>query len=212
MMVSSVSYYQPNYMVDNQQTDAKTGDQESHKHNNQTQAELKKRYKHELSQEQKLQVIELQKRDIEVRIHEAAHMAAGAGLTTGATYSYRRGPDNKLYAVGGEVGIDTSPANTAQETLKKAAQIKRAALAPAQPSPADLQVAATATNMEIDAKIEIQNELLKEQKQDQQNDDKNQSNKHQAEQNESNLIQHIYQNKNNPYAQYDYSSRVIGLF
>ena len=66
--------------------------------------------------------------------------------------------------------------------------------------------------MEIDAKIEIQNELLKEQKQDKQNDDKTQSNKHQAEQNESNLIQHIYQNKNNPYAQYDYSSRVIGLF
>ena len=156
MMVSSVSYYQPNYMVDNQQADAKTGDQESHKHNNQTQAELKKRYKHELSQEQKLQVIELQKRDIEVRNHEAAHMSAGAGLTTGASYSYQRGPDNKMYAIGGEVGIDTSPGKTPEETLKKAAQIKRAALAPAQPSSADLQVAATATNMEIDAKMEIQ--------------------------------------------------------
>lgn len=212
MMISSVSYYQPNYMVDNQQADAKTGDQESHKYNNQTQAELKKRYKHELSQEQKLQVIELQKRDIEVRNHEAAHMSAGAGLTTGASYSYQRGPDNKMYAIGGEVGIDTSPGKTPEETLKKAAQIKRAALAPAQPSSADLQVAATATNMEIDAKIEIQNELLKEQKQDKQNNDKTQSNKNQSEQNESNLIQHIYQNKNNPYAQYDYSSRVIGLF
>ena len=210
MMVSGVSYYQSHYMVDNQQTGAKTGDQESHKHNAQTQAELKKRYKHELSQEQKLQVVELQKRDVEVRIHEAAHMAAGAGLTTGATYSYRRGPDNKLYAVGGEVGIDTSPANTAQETVKKATQIKRAALAPAQPSQADLQVAATATNMEIDAKIEIQNESLKEQKQNQKDDEKTQSNKRQSEQNEPSQIQ--IQNRNNPYVQYDYNSRIIGLF
>ena len=83
-------------------------------------------------------------------------MSAGAGLTTGASYSYQRGPDNKMYAIGGEVGIDTSPGKTPEETLKKAAQIKRAALAPAQPSSADLQVAATATNMELDAKMEIQ--------------------------------------------------------
>ena len=54
------------------------------------------------------------------------------------------------------LGLNTQEFSNPEETLKKAAQIKRAALAPAQPSSADLQVAATATNMELDAKMEIQ--------------------------------------------------------
>ena len=149
MMISGLSYYQPLYSIESQSvnvTQSSESNAQEKSSNNQ----------YELTQDQKMQVIELQRRDLEVRTHEAAHMSAGAGLTTGASYSYQRGPDNKMYAIGGEVGIDTSPGKTPEETLKKAAQIKRAALAPAQPSSADLQVAATATNMELDAKMEIQ--------------------------------------------------------
>lgn len=207
MTISGVSYYQPLYSVDTGQNSNTANEQDGQNGNNQTQT--KNQNRHELTHEQKMQVIELQQRDIEVRMHEAAHIAAGAGLTTGATYSYQRGPDNKMYAIGGEVGIDTSPGSTAQETLKKAGQIKRAALAPAQPSPADLQVAATATNMEIDAKIEIQKEQLEDKKKEQKSDN--------SSQDRANLDQSLEQKNqnrvNNPYAlNYDYSIRTIGLF
>lgn len=148
MMISGLSYYQPLYSIESQSVNVTQSSESNEQENSNNQ--------YELTQDQKMQVIELQRRDLEVRTHEAAHMSAGAGLTTGASYSYQRGPDNKMYAIGGEVGIDTSPGKTPEETLKKAAQIKRAALAPAHPSSADLQVAATATNMELDAKMEIQ--------------------------------------------------------
>ena len=148
MMISGLSYYQPLYSIESQSVNVTQSSESNEQENSNNQ--------YELTQDQKMQVIELQRRDLEVRTHEAAHMSAGAGLTTGASYSYQRGPDNKMYAIGGEVGVDTSPGKTPEETLKKAAQIKRAALAPAQPSSADLQVAATATNMELDAKMEIQ--------------------------------------------------------
>ena len=147
-MISGLSYYQPLYSIESQSVNVTQSSESNEQENSNNQ--------YELTQDQKMQVIELQRRDLEVRTHEAAHMSAGAGLTTGASYSYQRGPDNKMQAIGGEVGIDTSPGKTPEETLKKAAQIKRAALAPAQPSSADLQVAATATNMELDAKMEIQ--------------------------------------------------------
>jgi len=99
---------------------------------------------------------QLQQRDREVRAHEMAHVAAGAGLVTrGASYSYQTGPDGQRYAIGGEVGIDTSPGRTPEETLVKAEQVRAAALAPADPSPQDRQVASQATRMAMDARMEI---------------------------------------------------------
>lgn len=108
-----------------------------------------------LSDEDQRRVSELQKRDREVRAHEMAHVAAGGGLVLrGASYSYETGPDGQRYAVGGEVSIDTSPGRTPQETLDKAARIRAAALAPADPSPQDRQVAAMATQMAMQASME----------------------------------------------------------
>ena len=64
----------------------------------------------ELSPEQSQEVEKLKKRDQEVKAHEKAHEAAGAGIVQGgASYQYQRGPDGKMYAVGGEVKIDTAP-------------------------------------------------------------------------------------------------------
>ena len=111
-------------------------------------------------QEQRL-LQQLQQRDREVRAHEMAHVAAGAGLVTrGASYTYQTGPDGQRYAVGGEVSIDTSPGRTPEETLAKAEQIRAAALAPADPSPQDRQVAAQATRMAMEARMELARQVF----------------------------------------------------
>ncbi len=109
------------------------------------------------------QVMKLQATDSDVRAHEAAHMAAGAGVVTGgANFSYTRGPDGKMYATGGEVSIDTSKEDTPQATAAKARKIVAAALAPSNPSPQDYKVAATAMMMESRAMIEIAKEKQEE--------------------------------------------------
>lgn len=109
-----------------------------------------------LSEEDQRRVSELQKRDREVRAHEMAHVAAGGSLVLrGASFSYETGPDGQRYAVGGEVTIDTSEGRTPQETLEKAARIRAAALAPADPSPQDREVAAMATQMAMRASMEL---------------------------------------------------------
>ncbi len=109
-----------------------------------------------LSEAERRQVAELAERDREVRAHEMAHVAAGAGLVTrGASYTYQTGPDGQRYAIGGEVGIETSPGRTPEESLSKAERIRAAALAPAEPSGQDRQVAAQASRMASDARLEI---------------------------------------------------------
>ena len=89
---------------------------------------------------------ELRARDREVRAHEAAHVAAGGSLVRGGpSFTLQRGPDGRSYAIGGEVQLDTSAVpDNPEATLRKSDQVRAAALAPAQPSPQDLRVAANA--------------------------------------------------------------------
>ncbi|MFW5858194.1 MAG: putative metalloprotease CJM1_0395 family protein, partial [Planctomycetota bacterium] len=102
------------------------------------------------------QIRQLQSRDREVRQHEQAHVAAGGQyVTRGASFSYQKGPDGKRYAVGGEVGIDTSPESTPEATIRKMMQVRRAALAPAQPSATDRRVAAVAAQRVTRARMEL---------------------------------------------------------
>jgi hypothetical protein len=98
-------------------------------------------------------------RDREVRAHEQAHMAAGGQYAGAASYQYQRGPNGVSYAVGGEVPISTSKEATPEATLRKAQIIRRAALAPAEPSPQDRKVAAMATQMESAARVELAREF-----------------------------------------------------
>lgn len=111
-------------------------------------------------QEQAVQQVlsQLRARDQEVRTHEQAHLsAAGQYATSGIKYSYQTGPDGQRYAVGGSVGIDTSPvAGDPEATLQKARVVQRAALAPAEPSGQDMKVAAQASQMMMQAQAEIQ--------------------------------------------------------
>lgn len=112
-----------------------------------------------LSPEEEAQVRELARIDSQVREHENAHIAAGAGVVKGgATYTYTAGPDGKMYATAGEVPIDTSMGENPRENIAKARQIRTAALAPSDPSPQDYQVAATATMLEMRARIELNKE------------------------------------------------------
>ena len=108
-----------------------------------------------LSNEQQL-LRELSARDREVRQHELSHAAAGGVYAGAPTFEYQRGPDGRLYAIGGEVSIDTSAVpNDPEATLEKATVILRAALVVAEPSPQDRAVAARAAAMAAEARAEI---------------------------------------------------------
>lgn len=108
-------------------------------------------------EQQELEITrELAKRDREVRAHEQAHASIGGQYTSAPSYTYERGPDGRLYAVAGEVKIDTSPVpNDPQATLEKAEIIQRAALGVAEPSAADRAAAADARAMAAEARAEI---------------------------------------------------------
>jgi hypothetical protein len=83
-------------------------------------------------------------------------MAAGSDVVVGgASYEYERGPDGKMYAVGGEVKIDTSRENSPEATIRKMQKVCRADLVPAQPSAQDCSVAARAAQIEADARIKL---------------------------------------------------------
>jgi len=103
--------------------------------------------------------------DAEVKAHEQAHLSASGGLVrSGAQFTYENGPDGKRYAVGGEVSIDTSKVSgDPQATMLKAQKIRRAALAPADPSSQDRAIAADATSMEAQARTELSQQSSEEQ-------------------------------------------------
>jgi hypothetical protein len=120
----------------------------------------------QLDTQEQSQVQELRQRDREVRAHEAAHVAAGGQYVRGgAHFQYQTGPDGRQYAVGGEVSIDTSPVSgNPDATIQKMRVVRRAALAPADPSPQDRAVAAAASQAETTAHQEKRTEETKEKK------------------------------------------------
>jgi hypothetical protein len=109
------------------------------------------------SDEDSQEIMQLAERDRHVRAHEAAHMAAGGQYVRGgATFQYQKGPDGKMYAVGGEVSIDASPVKgDPQATISKMQVVKGAALAPGDPSGQDRSVAAAASAAEAQARQEL---------------------------------------------------------
>ncbi len=102
------------------------------------------------------QLRQLQRRDAEVRAHEQAHVsAAGSHARGGAQLSFQRGPDGRSYAVGGEVSIDTGAERDPHRTQAKMRQVRRAALAPAEPSAQDRRIAARAATRGNAAAMDI---------------------------------------------------------
>jgi len=110
-----------------------------------------------LSPQQLAEIQQLKTRDADVKAHELAHLAvAGRFATGGASFTYQTGPDGVRYAIGGEVPIDISSESTPEATIQKMETIKRAALAPADPSAADRRIAAEAAAKELQASQELQ--------------------------------------------------------
>lgn len=109
----------------------------------------------ELSKEEEREVSNLRRRDAEVRAHELAHKAtAGRFASGGANFELERGPDGKFYAVGGHVNLDISEETDPARTIDKMRTIRRAALAPSEPSAQDRAVASKASAIEAKARKE----------------------------------------------------------
>ena len=108
------------------------------------------------------EIIKLKQTDAHVKAHEAAHKAAGGSFAGAAHYTYVTGPDGKKYAVAGEVPIAIKKGNTPEETIANMEIVKAAALAPSDPSPQDLKVAATAERIENQARIKLNQEKLQD--------------------------------------------------
>ncbi len=77
--------------------------------------------------------------DSRIRTHEQAHAASGH-TTTPISYKYQTGPDGNLYAVGGEVRLDTSIPSDPKAAAFKLSQIQKSASAPSGLSSADAQI------------------------------------------------------------------------
>lgn len=117
-----------------------------------------------LTEEEKKEVERLKERDREVRAHEQAHKAAlGPYAAGGIQLQFTTGPDGGRYAVSGQVSVDMSSEDSPEKNLEKARTIRRAALAPAEPSGADRQVASAASRMEAEARKDMQEEQQEEQ-------------------------------------------------
>lgn len=117
----------------------------------------------ELTAEELEQVQRLEARDAEVRAHEQAHKSVGGRYAGAISYDFQTGPDGKRYAVGGEVSIDISEVpGDPRATIQKMEIVRRAALAPAQPSGADRSVAATASQKASQARVELTEQQAEE--------------------------------------------------
>lgn len=109
-----------------------------------------------LSSDQQAQLRELKQTDAEVRTHEQAHKTVGGPYAGNIRFQYTTGPDGRRYVTGGEVPIDVSPVRGDPEaTITKMEVVKRAALAPQDPSPQDRAVASQADATKAQAQTEL---------------------------------------------------------
>jgi hypothetical protein len=106
---------------------------------------------------QELKLLEqLKQTDRAVRQHEMAHQVTGGRYTGSARYDYEIGPDGQRYAVAGRVSVDYGPiTGDPKATVEKMQTVIAAALAPADPSPTDYQIAARARQNLLAAQLEL---------------------------------------------------------
>lgn len=121
----------------------------------------------ELTEEEQQKVKEMKERDEEVRVHENAHKSAGGQYAAAPTYTYETGPDGKRYITDGEVSIDIGEEKDPQATIEKMQVVKRAAMAPAEPSGQDRKVYQEANQKEAAARQELAEDKKEEAKEKQ---------------------------------------------
>ena len=109
-----------------------------------------------LSEEEQRILAEMKARDRKVHAHEQAHARVGGAYSGTPSYTTERGPDGAQYAVSGSTPIDVTPIpGDPGATLRKMETVKRAALAPADPSAQDRAVAARAEGERIKARADL---------------------------------------------------------
>lgn len=101
----------------------------------------------------------LKSRDTEVKAHEHAHASVGGQYAQSPSFKYEKGADGQRYATDGEVQIDVSivPGDPLA-TINKMKQVYAAAMAPVDPSSADIRVAAEALQKMNEAKAKLAEE------------------------------------------------------
>ena len=155
MVIFMLSISQPN----NQSIPTRTPVQENQKsQNNLSSEELIEDVKEdELTPEARKQVEELKQIERKVEAHEQAHKSVGGQFAGSMSYSYTQGPDGRRYKTGGEVSISIPSDDDPQKLIAQLMQVKRAALAPADPSPQDIKVAGI-----VDGKLQVARAKLRE--------------------------------------------------
>lgn len=119
----------------------------------------------DLTLKEKLDIKNLQQMERNIQQHENEHMRVARDLAVGApSFKYTKGPDGNMYADEGEVEINASFNSNSkpEEIIEKAMKIERAALAPSDPSPKDIQTAMRARIISYRAKRKLQREQINE--------------------------------------------------
>jgi hypothetical protein len=80
------------------------------------------------------------KADANIRSHEQLHASIGH-TTAPISYTYQKGPDGKMYAIGGHVKLDTSLPKDPKAAAFKLDMLQKAASAPIDSSAADNNIA-----------------------------------------------------------------------
>nr|WP_320126067.1 putative metalloprotease CJM1_0395 family protein [uncultured Shewanella sp.] len=109
--------------------------------------------------QQQQQLDSLKARDSEVKAHEHAHATVGGQYAQSPSFKYEKGADGQRYATDGEVQIDVSAVGgDPLATINKMKQVYAAAMAPVDPSSADIRVAAEALQKMNEAKVMLAEE------------------------------------------------------
>ncbi|NLW90171.1 MAG: hypothetical protein GXY34_01025 [Syntrophomonadaceae bacterium] len=95
------------------------------------------------------------KAERQITAHEQAHKAVAGQYAGAISYDYETGPDGRRYVVAGDVPINAPQGRTPEETIRIMERVKRAALAPADPSAQDAAVAARAAQIQQAARSEM---------------------------------------------------------
>lgn len=98
----------------------------------------------QLSDAEKRVIAELQQRDREVRNEEQRHAATAGQFAGVPQYTYKRGPDGKLYAVEGKVPINVNVSGTQEDQEKALRRVQAAAVSVQSPSSGDTTAVAGA--------------------------------------------------------------------
>ncbi|WP_181905229.1 putative metalloprotease CJM1_0395 family protein [Aestuariispira insulae] len=106
---------------------------------------------------------QLSLQDSQVRLNEEAHVRVGGQYAGSPSYEFETGPDNRQYAISGEVSFNDTPiAGNPEATIRKLSIVKNAALAPAEPSTQDRAIASKASNGITQAQAQLRAQQLQE--------------------------------------------------